>query len=364
MNTISSTPKAMDVLLTGASSEIGLRVLSVLQSHPEVRRLFIMARKPPKRHPRALSVLQGDMANPDSLQAVANTLREAGFSGLVIHLAANSNFQQEDECYAVNYEGALTLMNLLRNVPGVRRFLYVGTAMNCGIRPNELVRASDPLPLLRADHLTAYTHSKALAEDTITRTAWPYEVRIAKPSIMMGCTTDIPSCRDNILWAAKAIFTIGVIPVSPSAGLDCTTYDFGAAALTALAFKPTLRHEKIYISSGLPFDTSFSRFMNELADELARAGTSVNLRFLDRPHFEQDWAEREPELTRAQRRLANALYQHYRFLAMNVRFDNQALLEELEIGSAAVPTYFAAIPTIARYWGIPRISARSISLHV
>ncbi|MDD2235609.1 MAG: SDR family oxidoreductase [Kiritimatiellae bacterium] len=364
MNTISSSPATQDVLLTGASSEIGLRVLDVLRARQDVRRLFIMARKPPKRAPCAVSVLQGDMANADSLQAVASTLREAEFNGLVIHLAANSNFLEEDGCYAVNYEGALTWMNLLRSVPGLRRFLYVGTAMNCGIRPNALVRMDDPLPLHRADHLTAYTHSKALAEDAITRTAWPYEVRIAKPSIMLGCVADQPSRRDNILWAVKAIFTIGVIPVSPAVGLDCTTYDFGAKALVALAFKPALRHEKVYVSSGLPFDTSFSQFMRELADELAPTGISANLRFLDIPEFGQDWAEGEPGLTRSQRRLANALFQHYRFLAMNVRFDQEPLLEELEIGSADVPAYFAAIPTIARHWGAPRISTRSISVHV
>ena len=364
MNTISSSPATQDVLLTGASSEIGLRVLSQLQGHPSVRRLFIMARKPPKRHPRAVSVLQGDMANADSLQAVANTLRDAEFNGLVIHLAANSNFLEEDGCYAVNYEGALAWMNFLRNVPGLRRFLYVGTAMNCGIRPGELVRIGDPLPLHRADHLTAYTHSKALAEEAITHTAWPYEVRIAKPTIMMGCAADKPPIRDNILWAAKAIFTMGVLPGSPAAGLDCTTYDFGASALVALAFKPSVRYEKIYISPGLPFDTSFSRFMSELADELARTGTAVNLRFLDIPDFDPNWADREPGLTRTQRRLSNALVHHFRFLAMNVRFEQQPLLEELEISSADVPSYFAAIPTIARHWGTPRISTRSISVHV
>ena len=364
MSTISIPPKDFDVLLTGASCEIGLRVLAALQSHPGVRRLFVMARKPPKKHSRALAVLQGDLMNADSLQSVATAMREADFNGLVIHLAANSNFQEEDECYAVNYEGALTWMNCLRNVPGLRRFLYVGTAMNCGIRPNAFVRTSDPLPLLRADHLTAYTHSKALAEDTLTRTAWPYEVRIAKPSAMMGCAADLPPRRDNVLWAAKAFFTIGVIPISPSAGLDCTTYDFGAKALTALAFKPTVQHDKIYISSGLPFDASFDGFMRELADELARGGTAANLRLLDLPDFGRDWADGEPGLTSTQRRLANALFQHFRFLALNVRFDVDPLLKELEIPASAVPSYFAAIPTIARYWEIPRVSARSIPLCV
>ncbi len=357
-------PTDCDVLLTGASSEIGLRLLAVLRRHPGVNRIFIMARKPPTRHPRSLSILQGDMAQPDSLHAVATTLREAGFSGLVIHLAANTNFLQEDDCYAVNYAGTLTLMQLLRNVPGLRRFLYVGTAMNCGIRPNELVRASDPLPLLRTGHLTAYTHSKALAEDAITHTTWPYEVRIAKPTIMMGCAADMPPRRDNITWAAKAFFTVGVIPISAAAGLDCTTYDFTATALATLAFKPTLRHDRIFISPGLPSGTSFCRFMRELADELARAGTVAHLRFLDLPRFGPEWTEAEPGLTRTRRRLANALYHHYRFIAMNVRFDAGPLRQELEISSAAVPSYFSAIPTIARYWNLSRISARAIPLNV
>ncbi len=355
---------AQDVLLTGATSEIGMRVIQELGHRPDVPRIFVLARRRLRSFPRSVAGIRADITQPATLRAAADQLRAATFQGTVIHLAANTNFFDESACYAVNYEGTLQWLAALRNVPGLRRFVYVSTAMNCGIQPGGLIREDDPLPLERERHLTAYTHSKALVEDALAKTAWPFEIRTLRPSIMLGCAADLPPLRDNLFWALKAFYLIGVAPLRRTSGIDALPLDVGARLLAQLALKPACRHAKYLVAAGVPRTQSFHEFTTRIEDHLRAGGRAAHLQYLELPGYDRDWAAARAELSAPVRKLAGALWQHYRFIDLNIRFDPARMLQELALAPADLPSYFAALPTLARYWDRVRVSPRTMAIYI
>ncbi len=362
--TLPTNPTTPDVMLTGASSEIGLRILRELARRPDIQRVFVLARRRIRSFPRSLKVIRADMTQPESLRAAAAILRAEAFNGVVMHLAANTNFLDEEACYTVNYHGALHWLEALRAVPGLRRFVYLGTAMNCGIQPSGFIREDDPLPLERAQHLTAYTHSKALAEQAIYGGSWPFEIRTLKPSIMMSCAADLPPLRDNIFWAVKAFFLIGVAPLGRQAGIDALPGDFGARAIVRLALKPACRHDKYFIAAGLGHARTFHEFTTRLEDLLRANGNQAALNYLALPVFGPDWAAARADLSPSLRKLAGSLYHHYQFVEMNVRFDQARMVRELELEPSEVPSHFDVLPTLAHYWDRVRVSPRTMATYI
>lgn len=84
------------------------------------------------------NILLGDLSEP------ADFLTDARINNVthVINCAAVASFGNNPLIWKVNVEGTLAFAERMAQVPGLKRFLHVGTAMSCSPEPGSLVAES------------------------------------------------------------------------------------------------------------------------------------------------------------------------------------------------------------------------------
>jgi nucleoside-diphosphate-sugar epimerase len=254
----------------------------------------------------------------------------------VLHLASNTSFRSVRGVRHTNILGSLALAHRMRRAPGLRRFLYVGTAYLCGAEPPCVVREDDfPRPCLR--HLVEYTSSKAECELLLEATAPELPMVVARPSVVIGHTRLGVRPSASLWWFYRTSCLLRRSSCLLSASDDVVPVDYVAEALLFLLFKPELAHRRYHVSSG--------KVSAVLWYEIAAAYADAAAEQRDDPWREVDFAALPLERSRMaehlgpgdEAHLLAALELYYRFGRLGVSyFDNTRLLAE---GMPAPPRF-------------------------
>jgi nucleoside-diphosphate-sugar epimerase len=338
------------ILVTGSTGFIGgAAVARLLQAGPAGRVLLLVRgstdAEAAERVRRSLArfaepsgldlgrceVLRGDLTDPAALADP-----RLGAVTHVLHLASNTSFRSVRGVRHTNIFGALALAHRLRRAPGLRRFLYVGTAYLCGTEAPRVVREDDyPRPCLR--HLVEYTASKAECELLLDATAPDLPLAVARPSVVVGHTRLGVRPSASIWWFYRAACLLRRTTFPMSSLDDVVPVDYAAEALLFLLFKPELAHRRYHVSAGEGSAVTW----HEIAAALAEFAGERR----DDPWREVDFATIAAERGRLaelfgpgdEERLLAGLETGYRFGSLGVEvFDNTRLLAE---GMAAPPRF-------------------------
>lgn len=228
----------MHIFVTGAAgliggevcarlADAGHRVTALVRSNPDV-----LAND---GTPAAVAeVLPGDLSQEGMGLDPAVQERLAGEIDLVLHCAALTRFDLEEEAYrATNIDGTARALELARQAGA--EFLHVSTAYTCGGRSGP-IGEDDPLP---TDGFTnGYEASKAQAEALVRASGVPFV--IARPSIVVGDSHTGAIRQFDTIYAAFKLIAEGRVrhmPVSRGATLDFVPLDHVAAGIVALVEK-------------------------------------------------------------------------------------------------------------------------------
>lgn len=325
----------MTLLLTGATGVVGGAVLAHLASHHPERRILALVRAPTvaeghSRIARALErfdapaaphleVLVGDLVDPA-------TYDDPRFDDVthVLHAAADTSFRSVRNVRRVNILGALTLAHRMRRVPGLQRYLHVGTAFSCGVLTHG-THVDEDASGEGQRHVVEYTRSKAEAETLLVQTAPELPLVIARPSVVVGHTQLGCSASASLFWFYRVADLLRRVAWSLDTREDVVPQDYVAAALVHLLFKPRLAHVRYHISAGNSGST-----WHDLANAFARHHGARP----DEPYVVTDIetiaAERARLVSRLgegdEERLLMALRLYFGFPTLT--FDNRRLLDE------------------------------------
>ncbi|AMO97051.1 short chain dehydrogenase family protein [Collimonas fungivorans] len=167
----------------------------------------------------------------------------------VIHSAAVTSFADRPDIWRVNVDATMRLAERFSQEPGLRRFVYVGTAMACGVARGAIVTETLRLPLEHA-HLVPYTASKARAENQLRERFPELPLVSVRPSIIVGHSSLGCKPSASIFWLLKVVSQLNRFVCPPSAYLDIVPVDYCASTIVALALKPTLAFPVYHISAG------------------------------------------------------------------------------------------------------------------
>ena len=277
--------------------------------------------------PDNVKVLRGDLLSEDWHQS-------PHLDGVthVLHMAASTSFGNSRGIRTTNVGGALSVATAMRGRK-LERFVYTGTAAICGASPASIVHEDD-YPDERANHLVAYTRSKAEAERQLAERFSDLPLVIARPSIVVGHTELGCKPSGSIFWVLRAVEALRFITWDLDNRIDVVPVDWAATALNQLLFAPRLKHQRYHVSAG----KGSSICWKDLAAEYARlrGGASEDryevggIRQLTVKRVMQAAGDGHP------RHLLHALELYYRFCSRDLVFDNCRLLKE---GVAAPPRF-------------------------
>lgn len=266
------------LLLTGAAGFVGTAVLAeVARAEPTFRRvLLVRSASSAERLRSRLALYLGEAEAARVLAESALVLADLRSLDAgapvpwaeithVIHAAANTSFLSREDVFRTNVGGTLALVDRLRSAPRLARFLHVSTAYQCGAGTAALV-PEDDAPGTGADHLVAYTRSKAEAEAALAERARDLPVIIARPSVIVGHTA--LGCRPSasLYWYYRALAVSNFTPFPPARRRDVVPVDYVAGALVRLLTAPALAHRVYHVSAG----PGAAATWREIADELCR----------------------------------------------------------------------------------------------
>lgn len=225
----------MHILVTGAAGLIGgevsarlaragHRVSALVRSNPDV-----LAND---GTPAAVAeVLTCDLSQDRMGLAVETFDRLAGEINLVLHCAALTRFDLEQEAYrATNIDGTARALDLAKQAGA--GFLHVSTAYVCGERSGP-IGEHDTLP--ETGFTNGYEASKAKAEGIVQASGVPFV--IARPSIVVGDSQTGAIRQFDTIYAAFKLIAEGRVrhmPVKQGATLDFVPLDHVAAGIVSL----------------------------------------------------------------------------------------------------------------------------------
>jgi nucleoside-diphosphate-sugar epimerase len=184
----------------------------------------------------------------------------------VLHAAANTSFLRSNDASieAINVGGLERVVAWARELPRLRTFVYIGTAMICGPapRPGPVGEDESPDPAVR--QLVRYTSTKVRAELLLQRAFPADRLLVVRPSIILADSRPVAPRSLVVMWAMAAINQLRLVPTDGHAPLDIIPADYAADAVSALLL--ARRHGVYHISAGPSSATS----VKLLSDTLAR----------------------------------------------------------------------------------------------
>ena len=241
----------MQILITGASGLIGRELAGVLAERGHgmfalLHRAQELSRNdgrtlpttawtgtPPKRG--GIVAVQGDVCSSRFGLATDACARLADSVDLIVHCAALTGFALPPERYEqVNVGGTANVLEVAagRSVP----VLLVSTAYVCGEQSGVIEERPTAADVRFAN---SYESSKATAEHlALAAAARGLPVAIARPSIVMGSTTDGAIGTFGGIYQLLRLLADGritALPADPAASLDLVPIDHVVAGLVDLA---------------------------------------------------------------------------------------------------------------------------------
>ncbi|PFH08866.1 nucleoside-diphosphate-sugar epimerase [Collimonas sp. PA-H2] len=304
-----------------------------------------IARFTPAETPLHIAESQIILADLRDAQAFADARLEQ--VSHVIHCAAVTSFAERSDIWEINVDATMRLAERCSRLPGLQRFVYVGTAMACGVARGPVVTESLRLPLERA-HLVPYTASKARAENQLRELFPELPLVTVRPSIIVGHSSLGCKPSASIFWLLKVVAQLNRFVCPPSAYLDIVPVDYCARTIVALTLKATLRFSAYHISAGRSGSVMVEQLLQAFHGASAAARTKSYERVSETAlrqmalafgvrHAVQGSATRsgrnEPINTRM---LHKALMLYGRFSKLNYVFDERRTLSE---GLAPAPCF-------------------------
>ena len=347
------------ILLTGATGLIGGAVLHQALSHDddaswvclvrctsvEQGRQRIAARLErftdaftAQRLARKIEIVPGDFTRADldmdpRLDACTH----------VLHLAADTSWWGGERVFRTNHDGTLALARRAQAMPGLQRFLHVGTAMICGADAPSLVEESD-YPDADARHIVGYTESKAATETSLAEQFPDLPIVVARPSIVVGHATLGAAPSSSILWVLRAADALRMLPCSPESCVDIVPADWVAETLIGLLTKPDLKHELYHLSAGTAGRTRW----RDVIAAFEAADPSDGVRAFQQFDLDRDSARLRKRFAEvfglddaAKRAMLRATRAYYAFCALDLTFASDRLIED---GFRQAPTLASYLP--------------------
>lgn len=215
---------------------------------------------------RLSQVLCGDLSALDGIAADPRLQRVS----TVIHCAALATFANHPALETTNVDGTLALAAMMQGRPGLRRFLYIGTAMACGTHSasDDSIPEIANLSLAQEDHLVPYTRSKAIGERLLRQRFPQLPLVVLRPSIVVGHTKLGCAPSQSIFWVFMAWQKLGALTAAMHDKIDVVPVDWCAGAILHLALKDKLAQPVFHLSAG----TQSSRSFRQIDSALAAAG--------------------------------------------------------------------------------------------
>lgn len=334
----------MTMLITGATGFLGGAVLAEALAGGPADRLLLLVRaagadeglrrihevldrfEVPADLRRGLgpeSILCGD------LSAVGEFADDPRLDGVrtVVNCAALATFSNNPLLWSINVDGTFAFAERMSRVPGLQRFLHVGTAMACGPDLPSPIGESWAMPPAE-EHLVPYTASKAEIERRMHRDLPNLPLVVARPSIVVGHTR--LGCRPSgsIYWVFRMGRALEAFTCALSERIDLIPVDWCAQALLLLVAKPALAHDLYHVSAG-SCSPRFEDIDRAVADGLGVSPVGDRYRVVDEADMRALVPLIEERLGFGNRRLIlRALRLYGGFARLNYVFDNARLIAE------------------------------------
>lgn len=211
-------------------------------------------------------ILPGDLADPESFISDSRLDQVTH----VLNCAAVASFGNNPLIWKVNVEGTLTLAKRMEKVPGLQRFLHVGTAMSCSPEPDSLVVESTGHGE-KTEHMVEYTYSKSTIERLMSVQCPDLPLLIARPSIVVGHTHLGCQPSSSIFWVFRMGLMLQKFMCSLEDRIDVIPVDYCAEALLRLLESSLDRGEIVHISAGEDNSVRFAEIDNAMALALGQA---------------------------------------------------------------------------------------------
>ena len=335
----------MKILITGATGIVGGAATAALVEASHIRDLLFLIRadtreegvvrlKDSLRKSRVSDDLL-DLFQPDQIilgdladvEDFASDIRMDSVTH-VLNCAAVASFGNHPSIWPVNVKGTVAFARRMSMVPGLQRFLHVGTAMACGRGKFSPVHESWDLAT-EEDHLVPYTISKAEAERQMHRDIPDLPLVVARPSIVVGHSQLGCEVSSSIFWVFRMAQEIGGFLCSFDDLVDVVPVDYCATALKVLLLKERLNSNLYHVSAGTVGGDSFREIERVMA--VARGIEPLGARYhrftVDEipalaPQFQQRLGIKNRRL------IAMALRLYGGFSELNYLFDNSRLIAE------------------------------------
>jgi nucleoside-diphosphate-sugar epimerase len=339
------------LLLTGATGFLGSAIAAELLEHQTGGQLLFLVRaedagKGLERlrtsiarmapNPVVLDRLSADMVICGELSDFSTHLHDSRVRSInrILNAAALASFAWKQDVWSVNVEHTVKFARAVSELPELRRFLYVGTAMISGNTANRTVH-EDEFP---ADvrQFAPYTTSKAEIERRLPAALGRVPLVVARPSIVVGHTGVGCQPSPSIFWVFRMINAAKRIPLPTRYRVDVIPVDYCARALIHLLLKQHLAHTRYHISAGPLGSCSFAE-IDEAYSAVHEGAESHELTEFDiadihtlESHFVEWFGPCNP------RRMISAVHIYRVFAGLNVTFDNSRLRAE---GADAPPRF-------------------------
>jgi long-chain acyl-CoA synthetase len=156
----------------------------------------------------------------------------------VIHCAASISFTLPlDEARRINVDGTRAVLDLAREVQGLKRLVHVSTAYVAG-------RAAGPFhetDLEGHDFRNTYEQTKLEAELLVAEAAADLPVAVVRPSIVVGESDSGWTAAFNVIYWPLQAFARGLfdeIPADADAIVDLVPVDYVTEVIERAAFQP------------------------------------------------------------------------------------------------------------------------------
>lgn len=226
----------LNILVTGAAGLVGGEVCARLVASGHSVTALVHSNREVRANSGDLvpvnGILAGDVSRPCFGWSASEWHKVAEAHDLLVHCAATTRFDLEEEDYgAVNVGGVRNALALAKQ--GEMAFLHVSTAYVCGARDG-VIGEDDPLP--ESGFSNGYEASKAAGERLVraSNTRWA----IARPSIVVGEHESGAIRQFDTTYAAFKLIAEGRVrhmPARQGATLDFVPIDHVAAGIVALA---------------------------------------------------------------------------------------------------------------------------------
>jgi nucleoside-diphosphate-sugar epimerase len=331
------------LLVTGATGFLGSAIAAeLLEKHPDAGLLFLVRAKNPQdgldrlRHavrgmcsdPAAVDRLSVDdilCCDLEGFDALVSDLRVQWVTR-VMNAAALASFAWKPQIWEINVEHTVRFARAMSQLPRLRRFLYVGTAMISGSTAGKTVQEDDFPAQVR--HFVPYTKSKAEIEQRLPALLGEIPWVVARPSIVVGHTRLGCAPSPSIFWVFRMIHAAKRTPFPPGYRIDIVPVDYCARALVGLLLKPALAHARYYISAGptescsfTQIDAAYSRAEGEGRTDVPEEIDPSDLKAFE-SRYEEWFGPCDPS------RMTSVVKLYRAFAGLNVTFDNSRLLAE------------------------------------